>query len=520
MRRVALFLTALFAINLFLIPAQSAVKAGAKCAKQGTILNSAGKKYTCIKSGKNIVWNKGVALPKPAVSPTPTFSQIPTPTPSTSVVAPQPFEFTSICQKDPEVPDQWRAFQDNLGNRCAPPYRFVTQFLTSNTPSSALTDRSNLLPVTSCKLKRSEGFQYEIDKGFKLNPNISIIVLPFSTSDYRTSSDPLKDWGPYFDWIKKSLEDMTDVPSNYRIDIGSKYFEIQSKITDFDLGGNISHGEASASGRRYKLIREVIAAADASVDFSKYDYIFSVAPKTLPREALSNQIVYGQNLVTQEKTFTVGSYITSAIDDFQSKYWIEREPFSFIHEMMHVFNTAEDYYGDADYGGSDMGAGNWGNMSRAQTDHFVWDKWTAKMISDSQVRCASSSETSVHWVKPSTIKGSYEKLLLVRLNEYEAIGIESIRNSGFNYKIPKAQLGAIVYLLNTKLIDDHTVHGDGLKIYCPNIRPCTKEQDNRFGGFMLALAALKPGDFVEIRGVRVSVVEAGDFGDVVKVEKA
>ena len=40
------------------------------------------KRYTCIKSGKKLVWNKGVAVVKPTPTPTPTTSA--TPTTSTS----------------------------------------------------------------------------------------------------------------------------------------------------------------------------------------------------------------------------------------------------------------------------------------------------------------------------------------------------------------------------------------------------------------------------------------------------
>jgi hypothetical protein len=62
----------LFSILLFLsiIPAHSASKAGAKCTKAG-IKSVVGKKtFTCIKSGKKLVWNKGVLL-KPTPTPTP-----------------------------------------------------------------------------------------------------------------------------------------------------------------------------------------------------------------------------------------------------------------------------------------------------------------------------------------------------------------------------------------------------------------------------------------------------------------
>ena len=66
-------------------PVQAATpKAGAKCSKAGATSTSDGKKYTCIKSGKKLVWNKGVPAkiastpsPKPTVTPiaTPTATQ-------------------------------------------------------------------------------------------------------------------------------------------------------------------------------------------------------------------------------------------------------------------------------------------------------------------------------------------------------------------------------------------------------------------------------------------------------------
>lgn len=62
------FLSAL--VVLFLIssisPAQAVVKAGAKCTKVGVTASVGGKKFTCIKSGKKLVWNKGTTIKKVA----------------------------------------------------------------------------------------------------------------------------------------------------------------------------------------------------------------------------------------------------------------------------------------------------------------------------------------------------------------------------------------------------------------------------------------------------------------------
>ena len=52
------------------ISAVAAVKAGSKCTKVNATSISGGKKFTCIRSGTKMVWNKGVAI-KPTVTQTP-----------------------------------------------------------------------------------------------------------------------------------------------------------------------------------------------------------------------------------------------------------------------------------------------------------------------------------------------------------------------------------------------------------------------------------------------------------------
>ena len=61
-----LFVLVLAASLLGIAPAQAAVKTGSKCAKAGATAISAGKKFTCIKSGGKLVWNKGVTIKKVA----------------------------------------------------------------------------------------------------------------------------------------------------------------------------------------------------------------------------------------------------------------------------------------------------------------------------------------------------------------------------------------------------------------------------------------------------------------------
>ena len=63
--KVALVISVIFiATNSVLPQATAAVKAGAKCTKVNSTSIAAEFKYTCIKSGKKLVWDNGVALSK------------------------------------------------------------------------------------------------------------------------------------------------------------------------------------------------------------------------------------------------------------------------------------------------------------------------------------------------------------------------------------------------------------------------------------------------------------------------
>jgi len=64
MRKLMAVLLALTLLGV--TPVHAVVKSGAKCSKAGVTATSAGKKFTCIKSGGKLVWNKGVTIKKAA----------------------------------------------------------------------------------------------------------------------------------------------------------------------------------------------------------------------------------------------------------------------------------------------------------------------------------------------------------------------------------------------------------------------------------------------------------------------
>ena len=107
---------AIAALVLFLVPmnAIAAVKAGDGCKKVGITATSQGKKFTCVKSGKKLVWNKGVAIsapkPKPAEPALPEATPTPSPTP------------TELTESDLRQRDIQKAFDEvaNIAKKASP----------------------------------------------------------------------------------------------------------------------------------------------------------------------------------------------------------------------------------------------------------------------------------------------------------------------------------------------------------------------------------------------------------------
>jgi hypothetical protein len=81
MRKKSLALVIALAVtgSSLTIPAFAAIKAGSTCTAKGQIKTSQGKKFTCIKSGTKLIWNKGVATTStPTPTPKPTSTTKPT----------------------------------------------------------------------------------------------------------------------------------------------------------------------------------------------------------------------------------------------------------------------------------------------------------------------------------------------------------------------------------------------------------------------------------------------------------
>jgi hypothetical protein len=408
------------------------------------------------------------------------------------------FVFKSECQKDPFLTGKMKNYQTDLEGNCLPTLRYVIKDLPTETPKTQQSSKEDLLPFERCDLKRyNEIWLHDEKAGYHLSPNLVIQIIPFQTPDFPANGDPVNELSTYWKFLETSLENMSDVESNYEVRIADKYFKIDKNLTSYVLPAiDAPGGEENGVT---EIANDVLNVADKDINFEGVDKLFFVGPPWTSRNELYN---WGgsQQLKTDEGKPQSGVYISGHPTTIKSGSANIRGPMGEIHEIMHLMaGTLFDH--------NEGLTGGFGNMSGAMNDFLAWDKLVAKFIDGEQVRCAPTDKTSTHWIKPSTINGKHEKLLMIPISDHQAIAVESIRRSGFNFKLPDYKLGALVYTIDTKQMDREMNGREGIEVVSNPNKSFVK-------------LPLLPGEFLDVNGFKITVLESGEFGDVVQVEPA
>jgi len=532
MRRLLAGLVAILSLSLVTAQlSEAAVTPGTKCSKAGATSTYNGKKYTCIKSGKKLVWNKGVTVAKPApvntpsASPTPTPTPTVSPTPTPSTIA--PISFVNRCQFDPEVPAEWMELQQFTVkySTCSSPWRFVASSNNYGEPKQAITPLTDLQPISQCKLNDPAAFgrtfpRYE---GF-LNPTKSanILAIGISFPDYREIRTPEEEYGNYFKFTQDFLKNISDVPINPIYKVSDHYLQLPKEIKNYNL---LEH-----QGNKDLFKEDVTALIRDKFDFSNIDQILLVMPAQIPLTVADAAMGWNTSWNFGNKKFTNVYLQGPAYLGSRSGNLWTYDPWITVHEQIGHMMGLGDHYGNEsiNYNRStspappspdEWGLGQWGNMSGAIGDFIGWDKWVVGFLDDSQINCVPTNKESYHWLRPSEIKNKVTKGAIIPLSPTTGIFIESHRNTGYNYKNDPRTNGVLVYTIDVTRLEGNSKmrpFGYGLTA----LKPEGRSEKSWAYNMALGDATLKQGEWITVQGFKITVVESGDFGDVIKVEKA
>ena len=447
------YLLALITLSL-LIPtgistSSAAVKAGAACSKLNSTASASGKKFTCVKSGKKLLWNKGVILPAKTTTP--------------------------------EIPDP------------------------------AITESSSYLATSECKLARS-GNNSDLYIGFprdaKYPPAVGdrkTVVLFVDFADLSPNPKALSEMkNVQIPHAEKTFQMISYGKYRLKFDLVEKVYRLPSTSDSYLKAGFDNH-ELSKVARamdHQKIISETVKAADADIDFSKYDFLNIITPDW--KESVEAGVSGAPNLNVDGKTFFL-SNSGPAGDYIGDPKFINFT----THEIGHIIGLTHIY----DYYNQQYSA-TWDFMGAtfAMTDLIGWNKFYLSWIEDSQVNCLSSASTtqSVHLLTSVGSSTPGTKMVIIKLSPTTALGIENRRQTEID-KLKTSDEGVIVYKIDTT-----KVSGTGAIQALSNLN---KLMPDRVGN-AAPLSTMTPGESITTDGFTIKVLKRSTNGDFISISKS
>jgi len=542
-KAIPLLTSFILVANWFTPAASGAVKIGAACNRAGTTSIVSGIKYTCVKTGKKLIWSKGVVIAEAKPTPSPTLSPKSSPTPfPTETPSPSPSsapivdytkmhstddgyftEFSDPCSFDKNPPPEWKAFQDYYYgyNRCVGQLKLGKYFLGNSRPTSGLSTNANYQNVNECKIQIPDrnsnlaiGFEqpgtqraiFREEKKYPSPKTVFQLIGIYADDTAKPTKSPREDYSKYLNFLKEWIEYSSDGESKVEIRYPEEYVKIPGNLGDY----KVVHTNNWDNSEHQRLNRDVVAAVDPSINFSGANIGIIVAPGGTPLEILKQGALGPLKTAEGQVPFAISEYSDTYSNPNRTIFANLAAPSWWLHELYHAGYGLEDHYGDDTKNvNAEYGLGWWSLMNPTSGDLTIWEKWILGFTLDSQVHCITGNGTSTHWISPSGVKTNEKKAVVVKISNSKVIVIESIRPASLHYKIPKSSEGVLVYTVDL-LVKNRDY---GMKLVLP------KNRNPNQGPFFLAEAPLRVGESVSTDGVTITIVESGTYGDVIKVER-
>jgi len=387
-------------------------KAGSKCTKAGQTSTSAGIKYTCVKSGKKLVWNKGVALKKAEPAPVPSaetkaevknlLSSDPRITPLSKLTS------MDICKTVDKTPDY--AWGGKILHRNGFPRPDFSVAGKKSAKILVVPIIFNDLPFREEKIQRGQIFSSDVDL---LNETIPLIKESFKTLS-----------------VQRFEVEIEVLPK-------SQWFVFNR---DNPLSGVWGVDN-------FTTLMEIIEKEKPDFNFDGYDTFAFISGNGLPGQmGLGSAQASHPRVKNSKSGFINAILMLGGITN--TTLW--------VHEFGHSLFSFEDLYlfSQASSGaprklGELSVPSKWDLMSDSSKVSLLgWNKFLIGWLYDSEVRCISEQKSTIHYLSNRETSND-TKLLTINLAPGVTLAAEAKNASG-------TDKGLLLYL-----IDTYTSHGEG-----------------------------------------------------------
>ena len=365
-KKFPVLLSVVLSLSLVAAPSFASVKAGAKCTKAGTTATAAGKKFTCIKSGKRLVWNKGVtikAASKPVQAPT-----------QSSPVAPQTPGAKSLLSSDPRI-----------------------------TPAAALTNLEICKTADQTPTFMADG-GIGYNNGFprpsfagKVKTSAKVLVVPMAFKNLPFTDDKSQPGSSSTSDIEQLNKVVPEVVESFKSLSGNK-FEIKIDVlpkAQWWVFNTDSPFSTMWGVPNHPALERMLETDKKDFRFGSYDTVVFVTGNGLlgPSGIGSAQAGYLKAKNSDSGYISI-VFMIGGLD--RTHVW--------VHEFGHSLFGLEDLYSFSDAAAGrrmdvTSGTARWDLMSDATKSALLeWNRFLIGWLDDSEVRCIAEQKSTVHYL--------------------------------------------------------------------------------------------------------------------------
>jgi hypothetical protein len=433
MRKKVLFLGIVTALVAGSLPfdASAAVKAGSNCSKAGTRSTNGGKIFTCVKSGRKLVWDKGVA----AVS-----AQSDRVNQSTEGVnegnpclnVGESIKNTKGLLECREVADgKKRYFQ--LSNK-------VSDIPFQKSPES----------ITTCRIADQRATQpkddnYAIAYPIQWSPlkrvgSNKVLFLPFDFSDHPGGSTPTEVIGKNIETFKNWVKYYSN--GKFSVDVETTEKWIRASQPSEAYAPYLGHANPNNKIGFEMLMRD----SENLFDYSNIDAVFIYFPPNL--KTFKTESTYKSAPVkTNKGIINIGIFaVGQTLYNGKSELW-----FWLTHEILHSWGIKQH-------------APAWPAVLSVNTGSpgpgqslITWDSMILDWINEDQIWCAEATSLSRTEVTLSPLEREQNgvKAVMIKLSPSRVLVIESHRKDRWGNFL-SGTYGVTAYLVDTRFDTDRS----------------------------------------------------------------